>query len=198
MTKLNQTAFKKGRPKTGGRKKNTPNKTTVVKKARIAAAVKRVEELVADVGVTPEQAVKIVEKETVELKRGKDILSQFANTLVGMAAYYQPTPLNTNPNADEKKFLIYTELTLQFSKEAAPFETPRLGAMMVGQVQTKRIEVVGGLPSPGAPLPQLPPDMYDDSEPDDDKRNDDGHAQRDAPDQAPGVPPRAAKMPASE
>jgi hypothetical protein len=87
VTRRNESTFKKGRKKTGGRKKNTPNKKTVVKRARIAAAVEKIEKLVEEVGVTPEQATKIVEKEVTALKPGKQILSEFANTLAGMAAF---------------------------------------------------------------------------------------------------------------
>lgn len=97
--------------------------------------------------VIADNAVATIEAaQKVNLKLGKEILAQFANALAGRAAYYQPVA--GNQYADEKKFLRYTELAIYAADKLAPYESPRLAAVMVGQAQTRKIEVVGGLPGP--------------------------------------------------
>lgn len=189
MPKSPQTLFRKGREKTGGRKKGTLNKKEVIKQQRLRAATERVEKLVSGVGVTPEQAVEIVKQEISSKKLGKDILSDFANSLAGMAAYHQPNPHGRNPNEHEEKFRAYSMMAITAAEKVAQYETPKLAAVMMGTAQTKKITVTGGLPPPDAPKPQLPPDMYDDH---DVKPN--GPTQRRTDDPVADIPPGASPV----
>lgn len=158
------TRFRPGDKKRGGRAKGTPNKKTVIRQNRIKAAQKAVEELVTQVGVTPEQAGEIVARDIRKLRLGKDILSEFANSLSGMAAFYQPDPrlpVSSQPGKDEDKFRLYAAMAIAAAEKVAPFESPRLSAVAIGQAQVGTIKVEGGMPdefsAPPAVQTPIPP-----------------------------------------
>ena len=144
-----------------GRRKGIRNKKTTERellKARKKAHDAMIEEAkIVGAAVSVDVAI------AANVKLGKEILSDFANVLAGAAAHYQPTP--GNPNADEARFLKYSELAIHAADKLAPYQSPRLAAMMIGQTQTRKIAVTGGLPSADEPQPQLPPDLYEDSMP---------------------------------
>lgn len=170
-----------GRP-AGARNKSNVEKE--LKRARDEATATMIEHArLTATQVAVETAIK------ANVKLGKEILSDFANVLAGAAAYYQPRPGNVNQ--DEGKFLKYTELAIYAADKLAPYQSPRLAAVMVGQAQTKVIEIVGGLPSPDDVPPELPPDMYEDSMK---AIPDGGQPQRAGEGNPPDVSPRAAKV----
>lgn len=142
-----------------GRRKGIRNKKTVERellKARKKAHEKMLEEAtIVGAAVSVDVAMK------ANVKLGKEILSDFANVLAGAAAFYQPTP--GNKNADERRFLKYSELAIYAADKLTPYQSPRLAAMMIGQTQTKKIAVEGGLPAPDEVPVELPPDLYEDS-----------------------------------
>lgn len=144
-----------------GRRKGIRNKKTVERellKARKKAHEKMLEEArIVGAAVSIDTAMK------ANAKLGKEILSDFANVLAGAAAFYQPTP--GNQNADERRFVKYAELAIYAADKLAPYQSPRLAAMMIGQTQTKKIAIEGGLPSVDDAPVELPPDLYEDSAP---------------------------------
>lgn len=103
-----------------------------------------------------------------DTKLGKEILSDFANMFAAAARYYQPivgVPKKKQPKqADAALFLKYSELAVYAADKLAPYQSPRLAAMMIGATQTKKIAITGGLPSAHDEQPQLPPDLYEDSQ----------------------------------
>lgn len=136
-----------------GRRKGSKNKATLereflAEQAKSKALLDELNKMRAD-----DAAKLVAAARAANTKLPKDILNDFANVLAGAAAYYQPTP--GNANANEKKFLAYTELALYAADKAAPYFSPRLAAVMIGQAQTRKIVIEGGLPSPDAlPPPQ--------------------------------------------
>jgi hypothetical protein len=145
--------------KTGGRKAGTPNRATVEREllaAKAVAAAKAMENPEIQAAVAGVEAAKAAGR-----KLGKDILDEFANVLAGAAAYYQPTPGGTNPNADPVMFFKYAELAMYAAKEVSQFQSPKLSAVMVGMAQVRTIQVDGGLPSlvrPSPPIIEAKPD----------------------------------------
>lgn len=150
-----------------GRRKGIRNKKTVERellKARKKAHDAMIEEAkIVGAAVSVDVAI------AANVKLGKEILSDFANVLAGAAAFYQPTP--GNKNADEARFLKYSELAIHAADKLAPYQSPRLAAMMIGQTQTRKIAVSGGLPSADDEPVELPPDLYEDSMPSLDDRS---------------------------
>jgi hypothetical protein len=64
-------------------------------------------------------------------KLGVDILHDFATLFTGMAGYYQPSPNGSNQHANEAKFEKWARLAIECATSKAPFETPKLRAVMV-------------------------------------------------------------------
>ena len=187
----NESKKHRGGKRTGaGRPKGSMGKKVVERKA-IRAKQKAHEELVkAVMAKDPVGTIKAA-RET-RLKLGKEILSEFANVLAGMAATVQPPPPgleHTKPKHDYKKFVELADLAIYAAEKAASFESPKLAAIMTGVAQTKKITVEGGLPDTTTPVQELPPDMYDDS-----VKTIDGHVERNTDGEAADVSPRTGQV----
>ena len=144
-----------------GRRKGIRNKKTTERE--LLKARKRAHDAMIEEARVVGAAVSVDVAIAANVKLGKEILSDFANVLAGAAAFYQPTP--GNKNADEARFLKYSELAIHAADKLAPYQSPRLAAMMIGQTQTKKLAITGGLPSPDDEPVELPPDLYEDSMP---------------------------------
>ena len=139
----------------GGRPPGSKNKTTLEREAQSAldrARIDEVERLQA-MGVTDVAAA----AQTAGVKPMKQIAFDFARVFAGLAAFYQPYPKwiedpetktvrNANPNFNEAKFKEYAVLAKDTALGAAPYESPRLSAMMIGSAIVNEIEITGGLP----------------------------------------------------
>jgi hypothetical protein len=79
--------------------------------------------------------------------------------LCDLAAYHQPARtwheekrgdqvvrVNDNPNMDEDKFRAYAAQAMHAARDLAPYQSPRLSAVAVGQVTKMVVTVKGGLP----------------------------------------------------
>lgn len=149
-----------GKPLQGRRKGIRNRKTT---ERELEKARKKAHEAMLEEARIVGAAVSIDTAMKANVKLGKEILSDFANVLAGAAAFYQPTP--GNKNADERRFIKYAELAIYAADKLTPYQSPRLAAMMIGQAQTRKIAVEGGLPSVDDAPVELPPDLYEDSAP---------------------------------
>jgi hypothetical protein len=163
----------------GGRAKGTKNRATIERetKARIEAAER---ERAAQVGrldainvKTPEDALAIIEATPERLM--KDIAFDFARLFAGMAQFYGPWPdwklkgkkvINGNPNFNEAKWREYADLAAKTAIAAAPYQSPKLSAVMIGADVLNTIEIVGGLPDDqdGGLLPAESPTIGEDGE----------------------------------
>lgn len=150
-----------------GRRKGIRNKKTTERE--LEKARKKAHDLMIEQARIVGATVSMDAAVQANTKLGKEILSDFANVLAGAAAFYQPTP--GNKNADEARFLKYSELAIYAADKLAPYQSPRLAAMMIGQTQTRKIAVTGGLPSSDDEPVELPPDLYEDSMPSLDDRS---------------------------
>jgi|SRR5579862_1494681 len=139
----------------GGRPPGSKNKATLEREAQALLDRARIEEIdrLQAAGV-PEATAAAA---TGGVKLMKDIAMDFARVFAGLAAFYQPWPKwiqdattgairNANPNFNETKFKEYSLLATQTALGAAPYESPRLSAMMVGSAIVNEIEIIGGLP----------------------------------------------------
>jgi len=128
-----------GRPK-GARNKSTIERLERERLARENAANPKLAESHALAAATV--------MATHAKKLGKEILEDFALLFAGMAASYQPWPATAgkNPNENEAKFEKYAMLAVQAARDLAPYQSPRLAAVMVGQALVSKVEVVGGMP----------------------------------------------------
>jgi hypothetical protein len=92
---------------------------------------------------------------TAGVKLSTEVLRDFMQLFAGMAAMYQPIPEGKQPlpgrKPDETLFRVYATLAKDTAKDLAPYEAPRLSAVMVGAAIVNRVEVVGGMPDDFAP-----------------------------------------------
>jgi hypothetical protein len=104
--------------KTGGRARGTPNKAT---EERVLLAKRILEEQAGKPGQ----------------KLAREVLNDFMQLFTGMAAKHQPLPVGVVPMngavPDEKKFLEYAQLAVSTAAELAPYQSPKLKAVMVSQ-----------------------------------------------------------------
>lgn len=135
-----------------GRTKGTKNKRTIEREAQQRLDRERAELLA--------QAAAKGDEVKAALAAGKKLMKEiafdFAELFAGMAAFYQPVPpmargddgriTCANPNYDEEKFRYYAALAKDTAIAAAPFQSPRYSAVMVGQTQVTRVIVEGGMP----------------------------------------------------
>lgn len=102
----------------GGRKKGTPNKAT---QERVLLA-KRVLE---------------GQQNRPGRRLAREILDDFMHLFTGMAAIHQPVSPGTVPGShqkpDEKKFLEFAQLAVSTAAQLAPYQSPRLKAVVVSQ-----------------------------------------------------------------
>lgn len=94
------------RPPSAGRRKGTPNKTTLKRAAAVQAEV----------------AAK-------DQKTGVAVMRDVMNRYLTMAAKYQPFADEggaANPNHNEEKYLLFLRIAGVFADKLAPYETPRL------------------------------------------------------------------------
>ena len=76
-------------------------------------------------------------------KLAKEVLEEFMLLCAGMASTYQPTAPGTppNPNYDEERFRYSLEMTRDFAKALAPYQSPTFKALSVQQApDVKTIE----------------------------------------------------------
>jgi hypothetical protein len=146
-----------------GRKSGIPNKATIERReqARIDA-----ENAAAAAASDAAKAATVSRK-----KLAKDVLEEFMLRFGDMAAYHQPARtwhqekrgrrvvrVNDNPNMDEDKFRAYAVQAMQAARDLAPYQSPRLSTVAVGQATRKEVVVIGGLPPRkiGPPIPAPP------------------------------------------
>ncbi len=133
----------------GGRKKGTPNKATIERERAAALELEHqalLKQAEAEAG-TAKQDLLVAMAQGRKLM--KEIAFDFAHLFAGMAAFYQPTPpgaAQPNPNENEPKFNEYARLAVQTAIAAAPFESPKLAAVMLQSGMVTQIEMIGGLP----------------------------------------------------
>lgn len=123
-----------------GRKFGIPNKATIERREQARIDVEN-----AAAGTSGD----VAEAATVPRKKlAKDILEEFMYLFAGMATFYKmASPSEApNPNADERKFRDYAMLATQTARDLAPFQSPKLSAVAVGQVRKMVVVVKGGLP----------------------------------------------------
>jgi hypothetical protein len=106
--------------KTGGRRAGTPNKATVEKT------------LVA------EQAA--AEAKAAGKRLAKDVLEEFMHIFAETAARFRR-------RGDWDKFERWALHAVATAKDLAPYQSPKLSAVMVGAAIITEIEVIGGLPA---------------------------------------------------
>lgn len=108
-----------GGPRPGaGRRKGTGYKTA----ARLKASAANMEQAVANGHVI-----------------AVDRLRQFMPHLAGLVSHFQPTypgMPHQNPHGDARQFQRWLELLIVLARSLAPYETPRLAAIMVNQTST--------------------------------------------------------------
>jgi len=97
--------------KTGGRRRGTPNKTTV-EKALLAA---------------------LAAAEGTGKKLAKEVIEDFMLRYAEMAAHVQPAPPGAppNPHADEDKFWSWPEAAIDCAVKLAPYQSPTFKAVTV-------------------------------------------------------------------
>lgn len=126
-------------PKRGSKQKRTLELEALAARARAEAELLSA----AEAG---DKARQLIAARAAGKKLGKEILSEFANAMAGAAAYYQPTPDNSNKHANEQKFRYYAELAIYAADKVAPFETPKLSAVAIAANQVTKVEIRGGMP----------------------------------------------------
>lgn len=164
---------KGGRRANAGRKPGSKNKLTVERELLAQAAaeqeqLKTPDEIAADAAeLARAQEIAAEAERQLNLKAGlaKQYMLDAMKACAGLMSYYQLTPdpkMKQNPNASASEFERWLQHMWSFAKELASYQSPRLAAVMVGQAQTQRIEVVGGLPSPNGP-PTLTDVQYEEA-----------------------------------
>lgn len=145
--------------KTGGKVKGSKNKATLEREAQVRLERERlaeIERLEKESGVSAQGAAAA----TAGKKLMKEIAFDFAAAFAGIAAFHQPwktwheeiqrdgtkKKVNDNPHYNEAKFKEYGILAANLSIAAAPYQSPRLSAVMVGAAVVTEIEITGGLP----------------------------------------------------
>jgi hypothetical protein len=105
-----------------GRKRGTLNKATVERRerARIAA-----ENAACEFGAEKQLATDVLEKRMMDFDR--------------KASFYDAC-------GDEAQYRYYAQMTWQVAKELAPYQSPKLSAVAVGEHRRVVVTVVGGLP----------------------------------------------------
>jgi hypothetical protein len=128
----------------GGRKKGTPNKAT---RERALLAKRVLEEQQGKPG----------------RKLARKVLDEFMHLFMGMAAVHQPLPFNGLPapgqQPNEEKFLQFATLAIAAAEKLAPYQSPRLKAVMVHQESLPGSHAIG----PGqhsAMSPMSPQEAY--------------------------------------
>lgn len=114
-----------GRRENSGRKPGSPNKTTLLRREGTGA--------VAAIIAGAEPAAAAAVGNAHKLRRGKEILHEFANLYAGLAARYQPWPaaLGKNPDEDEDRFVLYSKLAVMTADKSADFQDARYRAVAV-------------------------------------------------------------------
>jgi hypothetical protein len=105
-----------------GRKPGTPNKATVERRerARIAA-----ENATCKFGTEKLLATDVLEKRMMDFDRKASFYDAFG---------------------DEGLFRYYAQMTVQTAKELAPYQSPKLTAVAIGEHRKVEVVVTGGLP----------------------------------------------------
>jgi hypothetical protein len=138
--------------KTGGRGKGGRNKATLEReeKARLdlIAQIERergATEMSTDVAAAAEI---VADAKVAGVKLAKDVLQDFMQLFAGKAAFHQawPPAMGKNPNEDPKEFLSNAQMAVSIAKDLAPYQSPKLTAVMVGADVVTKIVVIGGLP----------------------------------------------------
>jgi len=144
-----------------GRPLGGKNKATIAREEQARLAVERLAEVDR---LRAEGATDVIAAaKTAGVKLSTEVLRDFMQLFAGLAAIYQPLPEGMVPpkgrKPDEALFRIYAALARDTAKDLAPYESPRLSAVMVGAAIVNRVEVVGGMPDdfePPAPVQIAP------------------------------------------
>jgi hypothetical protein len=132
----------------GGRAKGKKNRATIEREEQARLAMERlaeVERLRAQ-----EMSVQESAAHTSGIKLAKNVLEDFMRLFAGMAARAQPLPPGVVPPPgyapNPAEFEKWAFLAVDAAKALAPYQSPRLAAMMVGAAVVNEITVTGGLP----------------------------------------------------
>jgi len=102
----------------GGRKKGTPNKAT---RERVLLAKRILEE----------------QKGRPGRKLAREVLDDFMHLFLGMAAQHQPLPIGMaagpGQQPNEPKFLEFAKLAIDTAAQLAPYQSPKLKAVLVSR-----------------------------------------------------------------
>jgi hypothetical protein len=103
----------------GGRQKGTPNKATVERVLRAERAV--------------------AESKAAGRKLAVETLDHYMHDFLAIAAGFRE-------HGDLAAFERWAVLAVQTAKDLAPYQSPKLSAVVVGSAAVTKIEVIGGLP----------------------------------------------------
>jgi hypothetical protein len=144
---------KRGPPKGtrgGGRVRGTKNKATLERELQARLEHERLAELERLAAGAKDQ---IALAQVAGVRLMKEIAFEFAAQFATLAAYYRPqlvvhdgAVIDQNPNGNEAKYKEYAVLGKDTAIAAAPFQSPRYSAVMVGQTQLTKVVVEGGMP----------------------------------------------------
>ena len=132
----------------GGRPPGSKNQSTIEREEQARLAAERLAEVDR---LRAEGASDVVAAaKTAGVKLATDVLRDFMQLFAGLAAYYQPVPedrvVPAGRKPDEALFRVYAMAAKETAKDLAPYESPRLSAVMVGAAIVNKVEVVGGMP----------------------------------------------------
>lgn len=138
-----------GKQPGAGRPPGRKNQATIERERAAALTLERdalIQELKAK-----EAAEGVITARTAGIKLAKEVLEDFMRLFAGQAARYQPLPQGMDPatlgvTPDENKFKEWAVLAVDVAKDLAPYQSPKLSAVMVGGAVVQQIEMIGGIP----------------------------------------------------
>lgn len=140
---------KRGLPKGSkfaGRRKGSRNKSTIARETAARLERKRIEEIERqfDEGKEPAEVAASV----AGIKPAVQVLQDFMAIFAARAIFVQPWPPHrgTNPNENVVEFYRNAEAAVSIAKDLAPYQAPKLSAVMVGAATVEEILISGGLP----------------------------------------------------
>lgn len=132
----------------GGRQLGAKNKTTIERENQARLEVDRARMI--DEARAANASEVVTQAKAAGVKLAKDILEDFMRLFAGMAAIHQPLPdgveIPPGRKPDPEKFLAFAKLAVSTASDLAPYQSPKLSAVMVGAAVVTEIEIVGGLP----------------------------------------------------
>jgi hypothetical protein len=167
-----KSAMRGGRRPGAGRKPGSKNKATIEReeRARIEYMARSDRREAVDGELARDAAAAVDQAKRTGDRLGKEILHELANLLADVATYYQPRPVAVQQpdgsvttvlrGGDEAKFRQYAHLAMQAAKDLAPYQSPKLSAVVLGTAVKTEYVVTGGLPDEeDGGLIDAPPDV---------------------------------------